>query len=91
MRPAQGCNAGLALHKLLWHTIYHSEGQADRLRQLLETKGKKAMITTTIHRPTGISAAIRDVFSAISAKLAAIYGREGSAEPKAAAWHYYAA
>lgn len=49
------------------------------------------MTTAMIHRPTGISAAIRDVFSAISAKLAAIYGREGSAEPKAAAWHYYAA
>ncbi|SEN18730.1 hypothetical protein SAMN04489859_100274 [Paracoccus alcaliphilus] len=50
------------------------------------------MTTATMQRrASGPRAAILAIFTAVSAMLAEVYGRVGSAEPKAESWHYFSA
>ncbi|SEN53835.1 hypothetical protein SAMN04489859_100917 [Paracoccus alcaliphilus] len=50
--------------------------------------------TTLLHRPTGPRTPldrVQQIFSIVSAKLAEIYGRQGSVEPKTESWRYFSA
>lgn len=50
--------------------------------------------SSLLHRSTGPRTPFERaqlIFSIVSAKLAEIYGRQGSTEPKAESWHYFSA
>lgn len=50
------------------------------------------MTTATFQRrPSGPRETINSLLSAISAKLAEIYGFDASNTPKSESWHYYSA
>jgi hypothetical protein len=55
----------------------------------------KMMTATVLRRPPmgqrSWSAWAWSVFSAFSAKVAEIYGRKGSSEPKSESWRYFSA